>query len=130
MIVKAVGAKAFARRLEAFVAKPAEEQTLQSLLSLIHLAITALKDKSWSDAERAMLSRDGITALSALEIELMAQIDTLKAMRDRLSVDKNIYADERGRVIELLADMSGTLTVDADEFIDHVQSLMKPQGED
>ncbi len=130
MVVKAVGAKAFAGRVEAFVTKSTEEQTRQSLLSLIQLGTTVLKDKGWSDAERAMLSQDGITALASLEVELMAQIDTLKAMRDRLNSDASIYEDERDGVIELLVDMSDTLTVDADEFIGHVQSLMSPWGED
>ncbi|HFK2917752.1 TPA: hypothetical protein ACGY79_003026 [Stenotrophomonas maltophilia] len=129
MVVKAVDAKVFADRAQAFVARPPQEQTLKSLLALIEVAISVFERKSWSDAERALLSQDGITALSSLEFELMAQITALRWMQDQFGGNEKRYDDERDEVFAMLVDLGNTLTVDADEFIDHVQSLMTPWGE-
>ncbi|HEL4114868.1 TPA: hypothetical protein UM349_000061 [Stenotrophomonas maltophilia] len=126
MVVKATEAKTWPARVTQFATSPVEAQTLKALLLMIHVAIAALGRKTWSDGERAMLSQEGINALSLLEFELMAQLETLKAMHARWNGDASDYAKEREGIVALLVEMGERLSVDADQFIGCVRSLMTP----
>ena len=126
MVVKATETKVWGSRVADFAAKPPEEQTVRALLLMVHVAIAVLARTRWSDGDRAMLSQDGINALSSLDFEVMAHLDTLNSLHKRLSADASDYANEREGIVALIVQMSEELTVDANRFIDCVKALMTP----
>lgn len=130
MLVKASSTKVWRPRAASFAERPPGDQTVGALLSLIHVAIKVFEGKRWSDAERAMLSQEGINALAALEFELMAHLDTLGSLHARLSKDASTYPGEREAIILLLMKMSEALAADADAFIEQIRALMTPWNRD
>lgn len=123
---KATATKTWQNRASAFAALPAEEQTARRLLTLLHVALTVLRNTSWSDAERALLSMGGNNALTELEFEIMAQVDTLTALQTRLSEDGENFAKERPGVVQMLTELGDRMSKDAESVASHVRALISP----